>query len=63
MPRVRLDKLLVDRGLAESRQRAAALIRAGVVLVNEVPRDKPDTNQPDAQVRLKENPSHAAAAA
>ena len=57
MPRVRLDKLLVDRGLAESRQRAAALIRAGVVLVNEVPRDKPGTQiNPDAQVRLKENP-------
>ena len=57
MPRVRLDKLLVDRGLAESRQRASALIRAGVVLVDEVPRDKPGTQiNPEATVRLKENP-------
>jgi len=57
MPRVRLDKLLVDQGLAESRQKAAALIRAGVVLVDEVPRDKPGTQiNPEAKVRLKENP-------
>ncbi len=57
MPRVRLDKLLVDRGLADSRQRAAALIRAGVVLVDEVPRDKPGSQiNSEAKVRLKENP-------
>ena len=55
--RVRLDKLLVDQGLAESRQRATALIRAGVVLVNDVPRDKPGAQVPiDARLRLKENP-------
>ncbi len=57
MPRVRLDKLLVDQGLAESRQRAAALIRAGVVLVDNVPRDKPGTQiSTDAVLRLKANP-------
>ena len=57
MARVRLDKLLVDRGLAESRQRASALIRAGVVLVDNVPRDKPGTQvSPDVELRLKENP-------
>jgi 23S rRNA (cytidine1920-2'-O)/16S rRNA (cytidine1409-2'-O)-methyltransferase len=33
--KVRLDKLLVDRGLAASRERAQALILAGNVLVNE----------------------------
>ncbi len=32
---MRIDKLLVDRGLAQSRERAQALILAGKVLVNE----------------------------
>jgi 23S rRNA (cytidine1920-2'-O)/16S rRNA (cytidine1409-2'-O)-methyltransferase len=57
MAKVRLDKLVLDRGLAESRQRASALIRAGVVLVDNTPRDKPGTQvSPDAEVRLKGNP-------
>ena len=57
MPRVRLDKLLVDRGLAETRQRAQSLIRSGVVLVNETPKDKPGTQvRDDAAVRVKGNP-------
>ena len=34
MARERLDKLLVDRGLAASRERAAALVMAGNVLVD-----------------------------
>jgi 23S rRNA (cytidine1920-2'-O)/16S rRNA (cytidine1409-2'-O)-methyltransferase len=38
--RFRLDKLLVDRGLAASRERAQALILAGKVLVNEQKVDK-----------------------
>ena len=33
--KVRLDKLLVDRGLAASRERAQALVLAGKVLVND----------------------------
>jgi 23S rRNA (cytidine1920-2'-O)/16S rRNA (cytidine1409-2'-O)-methyltransferase len=38
--KVRLDKLLVDRGLAGSRERAQALILAGEVLVNDQKLDK-----------------------
>lgn len=49
----RLDKLLVDRGLAASRQRAQALILAGRVLVNEQKFEKPGAQvAPDAVVRL-----------
>jgi len=39
-PKMRLDVLLVDRGLVASRERARALILAGAVLVNEEPVDK-----------------------
>ena len=39
--RNRLDKLLHERGLAPSRERAQALILAGRVLVNEQKIDKP----------------------
>jgi 23S rRNA (cytidine1920-2'-O)/16S rRNA (cytidine1409-2'-O)-methyltransferase len=38
--KLRLDKLLVDRGLAASRERAQALIIAGKVLVNDQKLDK-----------------------
>ena len=41
--KVRLDKLLVDQGLAASRERAQALILAGRVLVDEQRVDKPGT--------------------
>lgn len=43
MARERLDKLLVDRGLAPSRERAAALVMAGNVLVDGHPAAKPGT--------------------
>lgn len=43
MARERLDKLLVDRGLAASRERAAALVMAGNVLVNGQRAAKPGT--------------------
>jgi 23S rRNA (cytidine1920-2'-O)/16S rRNA (cytidine1409-2'-O)-methyltransferase len=33
MARERLDKILVDRGLVASRERARALVMSGVVLV------------------------------
>ena len=39
--KLRLDKLLVDRGLAASRERAQALVLAGRVLVAEQKIDKP----------------------
>lgn len=35
MKRERIDKLLVERGLADSRTRAQALVMAGIVLANE----------------------------
>lgn len=51
--KVRLDKLLVDRAVAASRERAQALILAGRVLVNEQRIDKPGTSiDAEAVVRL-----------
>ena len=43
MPRVRLDQLLVERGLAPSRERARALILAGQVTVDGQPATKAGT--------------------
>jgi 23S rRNA (cytidine1920-2'-O)/16S rRNA (cytidine1409-2'-O)-methyltransferase len=52
--RERIDKLLVERGLAESRTKAQALVMAGVVLVNEQLVNKPsDTFTPHTQIRIK----------
>jgi 23S rRNA (cytidine1920-2'-O)/16S rRNA (cytidine1409-2'-O)-methyltransferase len=49
----RLDKLLVDRGLAPSRERAQALIIAGRVLVDEQKVTKSGQNvAPDADLRV-----------
>ena len=45
--KLRLDKLLLDRGLAASRERAQALILAGKVLVNEQKLDKAGAHVPD----------------
>ena len=41
MKRERIDKLLVTKGLADSRTRAQAMVMAGVVLVNEERVEKP----------------------
>ena len=52
--KTRLDQLMVDRGLAESRERAQRLIRAGMVLVNEQLSDKPGVKVDEAAaVRIK----------
>ena len=53
--RRRIDVLLVERGLAESRARAQALVLAGAVVAGEARVEKPgQLVDPDAPVRLKE---------
>ena len=52
-PKIRVDLLLVERGLVPSRERARALILAGRVLVSEQKVDKAGATVPaDAPVRL-----------
>lgn len=53
MSRVRIDRLLVERELAPSRERAQSLIMAGKVLVNDAPVAKPgQLVSADAEIRL-----------
>ncbi len=53
----RIDTLLVERGLAESREKAHALILAGEVLVNERVVAKPATQvRADVPIRLRQKP-------
>ncbi|SNB46096.1 TlyA family RNA methyltransferase [Geobacter sp. DSM 9736] len=50
----RLDKVLVDRGLVQSRERARALIMAGLVVVNDHRAEKAGAAvAPDADIRIK----------
>ncbi len=52
--RERIDKLLVERGLVQSRERARALILAGKVVVNDHVVDKAGSQVPaQAEIRLK----------
>ena len=52
--RERIDKLLVERGLAPSRTRAQALVMAGAVLVNEQRVEKPsEMFLADAEIRVR----------
>jgi 23S rRNA (cytidine1920-2'-O)/16S rRNA (cytidine1409-2'-O)-methyltransferase len=54
LPKERLDKILVDRGLALSRERARALILAGQVVVNDHRIDKAGTKVDlIAEIRVK----------
>jgi 23S rRNA (cytidine1920-2'-O)/16S rRNA (cytidine1409-2'-O)-methyltransferase len=59
MPKLRADQMLVDRGLAESRTRAAALIMAGLVFVGDRKLDKPGQQLADdvvLDVRGRDHP-------
>jgi 23S rRNA (cytidine1920-2'-O)/16S rRNA (cytidine1409-2'-O)-methyltransferase len=50
----RIDRLLVDRGLAESRTKAQALVMAGLVLADEIRIEKPSQMvSVSASIRLK----------
>jgi 23S rRNA (cytidine1920-2'-O)/16S rRNA (cytidine1409-2'-O)-methyltransferase len=52
--RERIDKLLVDRGLAESRTKAQALVMSASVLVDEQLVNKPSEKfPPEANIRIK----------
>ena len=51
---MRLDRLVVERGLAPSRERAQRLILAGAVLVGDRPVSKPGAEVPeDAAIRVR----------
>lgn len=54
MKKERIDKLLFERGLAESRSKAQALIMSGVVLVDEKRVEKPSEAFPsESAIRIK----------
>jgi len=51
--KIRVDKLLLDRGLVPSRERAQALVLAGKVLVNQQKVEKPGASvDPASEIRL-----------
>lgn len=55
MKKIRLDQLLVEKGLAESREKAKRLILSGQILVDGLPSPKPGHNlAPDHPIVLKE---------
>ncbi len=59
MPKQRADQMLVDRGLAESRTRAAALVMAGLVFAGDRKLDKPGQQLSDdvvLDVRGRDHP-------
>jgi 23S rRNA (cytidine1920-2'-O)/16S rRNA (cytidine1409-2'-O)-methyltransferase len=54
MKKERIDKLLADRGFAESRTKAQAMVMAGVVLVDDQRVEKPSQLfVPEAPIRIK----------
>ena len=55
--KIRLDVLLTERGLQESRQRAQAAIMSGLIFVNGQRVDKPGTAvRDDAKIEIRGNP-------
>jgi 23S rRNA (cytidine1920-2'-O)/16S rRNA (cytidine1409-2'-O)-methyltransferase len=55
IPKVRLDRLLVEKGLASSQEKARALIYAGMVRVDQLPVVKPGkTVDPGAPLEVKQ---------
>jgi 23S rRNA (cytidine1920-2'-O)/16S rRNA (cytidine1409-2'-O)-methyltransferase len=57
MPKHRVDQLLVERGLAESRAKAQALVMAGLVFSGEKRIEKPGTTlHPEAPLAVKGKP-------
>ncbi len=58
MEKVRLDRLVVTKGLATTREKARRLVLAGEVLVNDRPMGKPGTVvDSESQLRLRHPPS------
>ena len=56
MKKIRLDQLVFDLGLAESRERAKTTVMSGLVFVNGQRADKPGMQvAPDAKVEVKGN--------
>jgi 23S rRNA (cytidine1920-2'-O)/16S rRNA (cytidine1409-2'-O)-methyltransferase len=54
MKKERIDKLLVELGLADSRTKAQALVMSGVVLVDEMRVEKPSQEfSTDSKIRIK----------
>ncbi len=52
-PRIRIDRLLTERGIAESRQKAQAFVIAGQVLADEQKITKPGQQvAPEAEIRI-----------
>lgn len=56
--KIRLDQLIVERGLADSRTRAQALVMAGHVLVGDVKALKPGQQVADDQVIVVKGSDH-----
>ena len=57
--KIRLDQFLVERGLAESRSKAQALVMSGNVLVDDKPVDKPGqqiSGKPEIRIKGKDHP-------
>ncbi len=56
--KIRIDRLLVDLGLVESRNKAHALIMAGLVLVEDKRVEKPsEAYTRDSRIQIKNHPS------